>query len=204
MPDRPKIAVFDVGGVLLDWNLRHLYRKIFSEPDEMEAFFREVMTRPWWLQTDAGTPVADAVRQLSAEFPDHAELIAAVDLRWRETVSDVIHGTVAILQELRKLGQATYAITNFPGDKFLEARCIWPFLDRFDGAIVSGDEGLLKPDPAIYHLLLDRYDLRAEDCIFIDDSAGNAQAARDIGMFGHHFTSPECLRAVLGEYGFFD
>ena len=134
-----------------------------------------------------------------AQHPDHAEAIAAYDTRWHETLPHAIDGTVAIFKELVERDAPVYAITNWNGDKFREAKQRFPFLYEFRDIVVSGDEKLIKPDPAIYQLLLGRNGLEAADCLFIDDSLKNVKGAEAIGMKAHHFTSPEGLRKILVE-----
>ena len=150
---------------------------------------------------DHGKSFAQGVAERVALFPDKAELIRAFDNRWIETLGGVIEGTVAILEELRAKGVRTYAITNFSYEKFAVASEAYPFLAGFDGAIVSGREKLLKPDPRIFQLLCDRHGLAAEDCIFIDDSRPNIESARRLGMQAHWFDGPDNLREALKTAG---
>lgn len=200
--DRATIPVFDIGNVLLDWDPRHLYRKIFADPERMEWFLREVCTADWNLEQDRGRPFADAVAERIALYPDFAEEIRAFDVRWLETVNGTHAGCVAMLDRLRQGGIQTYAITNFSAEKFADAVGAFPFLGGFDGIIVSADEKLLKPDAAIYRLLLDRYGLAAADCLFIDDRLVNVEAACAVGMHGHHFQDEDGLARELRRHGF--
>jgi 2-haloacid dehalogenase len=199
---RAKIVVFDIGKVLIDWDPRHLYRTMFSEEAEMEAFLREVCARDWILELDRGKPFAEAVIERIALFPHYEKEIRAFDERWHETNRGVIEGSMAVLKKLRVDGVPNYAITNFSAEKFEGARTAFPFLDSFDGIVVSGRERLLKPDAAIYRLLLDRHNLKAGDCIFIDDSAANVAGAKAVGMHGHHFIGAERLARDLRAHGF--
>jgi 2-haloacid dehalogenase len=201
MTASPSIVVFDVGNVLLDWDPRHLYRRIFDDEERMERFLAEVCTPAWNVEQDRGRPFAQAVAELAAEHPHlHAE-IRAFDERWPETVASPIHDTVAILGGLREAGVPDYAITNFSHEKFAVARGLWPFLDQFRGVVVSGEERLLKPDPAIYRVLLDRYGLSAADCLFIDDSPDNVAGALSVGMHAVRFTGPRQLADDLTSFG---
>jgi 2-haloacid dehalogenase len=199
---RAKIVVFDIGKVLIDWDPRHLYRTIFSDAQEMEAFLREVCARDWILELDRGKPFADAVTERIALFPHYEKEIRAFDERWHETNRGVIDGSMAILNKLQHAKVPTYAITNFSAEKFEGARRVFPFLDSFDGIVVSGRERLLKPEAAIYRLLLDRHDLKADDCIFIDDSLKNVEGAQAVGMQGHHFIDAKGLARDLRAHGF--
>ena len=198
---KPHIVVFDIGNVLLRWDPRNLYRKIFSDETQMEWFLSTVCTPHWNIEQDRGRDWDEAVALLVKDYPDHETPIRAFHERWDETVSGVIEENVALLERLRKAGVPNYAITNFSGPKFVLAQKLYPFLAGFDGAIVSGDERLLKPQPEIYNLLLSRYGLTAGDCIFIDDSRDNVEGARAVGMHAIHFAEPMDLAAELRRYG---
>jgi 2-haloacid dehalogenase len=199
--DRATTVVFDIGNVLLDWNPRHLYRQLFADVARMEWFLKEVLTHAWILETDRGKRFADAVAELTALHPAFALEIAAFDARWMETVRGPIDASVTLLERLRANGVPVYAITNFSAEKFAVAREAFAFLGRFDGIVVSGEESLLKPDAAIYHLLLERHGLRAPDCLFIDDVLANVEGARGVGMQAHHFRQPEELARELKRHG---
>lgn len=201
MASHPHIVVFDIGNVLLDWDPRHLYRKLFDDPARMDHFLTQVWSPEWNRELDRGRPFAEAVEELAAAHPDFAGAIRAYDSRWPETVAGAIAGSVAILRALGDAGVPCYAITNFSQEKFAVARRLWPFLDDFHGVVVSGKERLLKPDPAIYRLFLARYGLSAEDCVFIDDNATNVAGARAIGMHGIVFHDPERLAQDLRALG---
>ena len=194
-------VVFDIGNVLVHWEPRALYAKIFATEAEVEWFITHVCNSAWNLEQDRGRSFGDAVREATARFPEHADAIAAYDLRWHETVLGPIDGTVAILEELRKRGTPLYAITNFNQDKFKETLKRFPFLSAFRDIVVSGDERVLKPDAAIYRLLLARNGLDATSCVFIDDSEKNVQGAEAVGMKAIHFTTPEALRTELAALG---
>ncbi len=193
-------VVFDIGNVLIEWDPRHLYRRIFATPDEIEHFLANVCTSAWNLEIDRGTPFADAVKELVASFPEHETAIRAFDERWSEMVPGLVPGTLALMERLEARGAPLYAITNFSAEKFAEARLRFPFLDRFRGVIVSAHERLLKPGREIFELLLSRYELRAEECLFIDDVAANVAGARAVGMAAHHFTSAAGLEKELAAY----
>jgi len=197
----PTTVVFDVGNVLLRWDPRNLYRTIFDDADEMEWFLSTICTSEWNIEQDRGRDWDEAVALLVKRYPDHEAPIRAYHDRWEETVSGVIQENVALLGRLREAGVPNYCITNFSGPKFDLSKKRFPFLGGFDGIIVSGDERLLKPEPAIYRLLLDRYGLEAETCLFIDDSKANVEGARAVGMQAIHFVEPMDLAAELNRYG---
>ena len=190
-------VVFDIGNVLVHWEPRALYRKFFAKEDEVEWFLANVCNHDWNLEQDRGRSFADAVIEATARFPEHADAIAAYDLRWHETVLGPIDGSVAILEELKARGTPLYAITNFNQDKFRETVARFPFLRLFRDIVVSGDERVVKPDPAIYRLLMERNGLAAEACVFIDDSLNNVAGAKAVGMKAIHFTGPDALRTEL-------
>jgi 2-haloacid dehalogenase len=198
----PSIVVFDIGGVLIDWNPRYLYRKLFAEDTAaMEEFLTTVCTPDWNLRQDAGRPWKEAIDDLSARYPEKAELIAAYDLDWDEMVSGPIPGAADLLWELKRQGTPVYCITNFSVDKLNRARERFEELNAFDGIVVSGEVRLLKPDPAIYRRLLDQHDLRAEDTLFIDDVEKNVEGARAVGMHAVRFIDSATLRHDLTGVG---
>lgn len=201
MPSTRPVVVFDVGNVLLRWDPRHLYRKLIPDETRLRWFMENVCTAAWNIEQDRGRPWADAVTELVAAHPEWEREIKAYDERWHETVSGVIEESVAILEELKAKGEKIYAITNFSREKWAESVIRFPFLGTFDGAVVSAHERLIKPDPAIYHVLLERYGLAAGDCVFIDDSAKNVAGAQAVGMQGVHFVEPIDLRAELRGLG---
>ncbi|AWU94407.1 HAD family hydrolase [Azospirillum ramasamyi] len=201
-PPKPTVVVFDVGQVLIEWDPRHLYRELFDGyEDLMEDFLDRVCTPAWNLEQDRGRPWSEAIAQLSAEHPDCAELIRAYDDMWERMVPDAIPGTPEILAELKARGVPVYAITNFSADKFELTRKRFDFLNGFDGIVVSGQERLVKPDQAIYRLLMDRYGLEPNQCYFIDDNPNNVEAAKSVGMSAHLFLGAEALRRDLAALG---
>ena len=198
----PTQIVFDIGNVLIEWDPRHLYRKLFDDHDKMEWFLANVFTMDMNRDCDRGQLFADVVAQASARHPDWHEEIRAFDERWPEMVPGPIEGSVALLAEIRSKNIPDYAITNFSHEKFALARQRFEFLNGFKVTIVSGEEQMLKPDAEIYRLFLDRAGLQAADCVFIDDTLANVTAAQGIGMHGIHFKNPDDLRARLRQLGF--
>ena len=190
-------VVFDLGMVLIEWDPRHLYRKVFDDPEKMEWFLATVCHPEWNMEQDRGRSFAEAVIEAKARHPDFAAEIEAFHLRWHEMVPGAIAGSVDILETLHKKGVPLYAITNWNGDKFRETKLRFPFLNLFKDIVVSGDEGLIKPGQEIFQVLLQRNGLEAELCVFIDDSLKNVKGAEAVGMKAIHFTSPQSLRAAL-------
>jgi 2-haloacid dehalogenase len=202
-PARITAVVFDLGGVLIDWDPRYLYRQLMAE-DEIEPFLDEIGFREWNLAQDAGGSWEDAVAALSARHPHRRELIAAYPDRFPETMAGPIDGTVAVLDELHDRGTRLVALTNWSSGTFPHARSTFGFLDRFEGIVVSGEEGVAKPDPQLFRTLLDRYGLEAGETVFVDDNAANIDAARALGMIGVQFTDPDRLRSDLTRLGLLD
>jgi 2-haloacid dehalogenase len=193
--------VFDLGGVLIDWNPRYLYRTLFDDEAEMEAFLSEVTTQEWNAQQDAGRPWSEAVEELAALHPNRRELIEAYWHRWPETLGGPIEGTVEILSELRSRGVRVYALSNWSAETFPLARPRFPFLEWFDGILISGEAKLIKPDPRIFAHLLEKFGLEARSTVFVDDSAANIAAAADAGLIPIRFTDPPQLRRELSALG---
>ena len=197
----PSTVVFDLGGVLVDWDPRYLFRRLLSDEAAVESFLAEVCTPEWNAEQDAGRPWAEGVAEASARFPEHAELVAAYDERWWETIGGQIDGTVEVLRELRESGVGLYAITNWSAEKFDLTFPRFEWLSWFDGIVVSGHERIVKPNRRIYQILLDRYGIDPASAVYIDDVPANVEAARTIGMTGLVFTTPEQLHADLSELG---
>lgn len=193
--------IFDIGGVLIDWDPRYLYRRLLPDEATVEWFLTEVCPAGWNEEQDRGRSWGEAVAERTACFPEYAELIAAFDERWMEMIAGAIDGSVRVMAELRARGVPLYALTNFSTDKFRELRGRYDFVDWFDGVVVSADERLLKPDPRLYQVLLSRYRLDAGRCVYIDDLPPNVSAARALGMTGVDFTGPGPLRAELAALG---
>jgi len=197
-------VVFDIGNVLVAWDPRHLYRRYFSgREDEMEWFLKNVCTPAWNIEQDRGRSFGEAVELLVKEHPpEWHPMIRAFDEEWHETISGAIDGSVAILKKLKASQVPVYAITNWNQDKFREALHRFDFLNSFDGIVVSGDEGLLKPEREIFDVFFKRYGIVPESAVFIDDSKHNVEGARAAGMQALHFTSPEALARDLRGLGF--
>jgi 2-haloacid dehalogenase len=198
-------VVFDLGGVLIDWNPRYLYRKVFAGDEAaMEHFLTHVCNNAWNLAQDGGRRWADAIEILSAEHPHHRPLIAAYRERWDEMLNGPIPGTLDVLAELRNKDVPIYALTNWSAETYPIAKTRYEFLGWFRDVLVSGDEKLVKPDPRIYQLLLSRNGLQADEAVFIDDALHNVAGAQAVGMAALHFQTPAKLRTDLAALGLLD
>jgi 2-haloacid dehalogenase len=201
MPAASPTVVFDVGNVLIRWDPQLLYRDLIPDEEKRRWFMANVCTAAWNIEQDRGRSWEDGVALLVKSHPEWEREIRAYDERWHDTVPGLVEDSVAVLDELKAKGEKVYAITNFSREKWAECLIRFPFLTSFDGVVVSAHEQLVKPDPAIFHVLLQRYDLPPAGCIFIDDSARNIESARGVGMQAVHFVEPIDLRATLRGLG---
>lgn len=190
-------VVFDLGGVLIDWNPRYLYRKLIADPAHMERFLDEVCSDPWRAPFDLGASMPDAVARLAERHPHERHLIEAYWTRWAEMLGGPVDGSVAILEHLRATLPAVYALSNWPAETFPHARARFDFLDWFDGIVISGEIGMKKPAAGIYRHLLETYDIEPSTTLFIDDAPENLAAAEALGLNGVLFTSAGRLREDL-------
>jgi 2-haloacid dehalogenase len=199
----PAAVVFDIGNVLFHWHPRFLYERLIADDQALEAFLRDVLTLEWHFQHDEGRPFAETSAELIARFPEHTALIAAWGPRFSEQIPGPIAGMPELVAELDAAGVPLYAITNFSGEFFAPFRAAEAALfDRFRDIVVSGDERVMKPDPAIYRLALARFGIAAEGAVFIDDRADNVAGAQAVGMRGIVFTDAAALRTELRALGF--
>ena len=196
------VVVFDLGGVLIDWDPRHLYRKLFAGDEAaMEHFLATVCTHEWHRHHDAGRSMAEGARLLKTEYPDKSELIDAFGARAGEMIGGPIAGVVEILQELHDRGIPLYALSNWPMETFPLARQRFGFLCRFAGILISGEVAVIKPEPRIFELLIERFAIDPEDAVYIDDVEANLVAARLFGIHPVHFTTAKALREELACLG---
>ena len=196
MNAKPAI-IFDLGAVLIDWNPRHLYRKLFDNEAAMERFFTETDLLQWNARQDGGHPFAVAVAELSAQFPHYETYIRAFHERWEEMMPGAIDPTVEILAELKAQEYELFALSNWSHETFPFALARFAFLRWFRAVVISGEAKVCKPDPRIYEILLNQIGRPAQECVFIDDSRANIEAAQQLGFNVIHFHSPKQLRAAL-------
>jgi 2-haloacid dehalogenase len=182
-------VVFDIGNVLIPWDPRRLFRQLLPDEAALQRFLDEVDFDTWNAQHDAGQPFADGIAQHGARFPHYRHLLQAYFDRWEESIGEPAPEAVALPRQLRAAGYRTLALTNFSTETFPRAARRNPFLGEFEGIVVSGAEGVLKPDPAIYRLLCTRHGAVPARCVFIDDSVRNVEGARAVGMHALHFRS---------------
>jgi 2-haloacid dehalogenase len=194
-------VVFDLGGVLLDWNPRYLYRQLFDDDVAMEHFLSEICTMAWHDAHDRGKPFAVGCAELAAVHPQYAEMIMAWGDRSEEMVRGPIDATVEILRELVAGGVRCYALTNMETETYPLRVERFPFMSWFDGSVVSGFEGVSKPDPEIFRRLLERFGLTAASTAFVDDAARNVRAASKLGIQTVQYESARALRRTLEQAG---
>lgn len=201
-PSTFETIIFDLGNVLVDWNPRYLYRKMFKDEMEMERFLAEVTTGHWNEQQDAGRTLAEATEMLVKEHPHYETEIRAYYGRWTEMLNGAFDGTVSILDEIIKNGRhRVYALTNWSNETWPYALETYPFMQWFEGILVSGDEKIIKPDPAIYELIFSRYNIDRSTALFIDDNLKNVHGAWAVGLPAVQFESSGQLRTFLQAKG---
>jgi 2-haloacid dehalogenase len=195
-------AVFDLGGVLIDWNPENLYREIIPDPDERREFLTTICSPAWNAEMDAGRSVHESVAALAAANPEQAALIEAWGARWIEMLNGEIPGTRSVVEALAQTGRPLYALTNWSAETWPQGVQRYPFVEElFDGIVVSGLEGVAKPDPRLFEILNRRYELDPSSTIFVDDSPANISTATDLGYVTHLFTTADRLHLWLDELG---
>ena len=194
-------VVFDLGGVLIDWSPYHLYRKLFDNDDQIARFLDEIDLYSWLRGVDADKPFQRGVAELSARLPQHAPLIEAYWHRWAETLNGSLDDSLEVVSELRAGGLPLYVISNWSSETWHHATERFDFLDWFDGLVISGLEGVAKPDPRIFHLACERHGITPERAVFVDDMAANVDSARGLGFHAIHFTDAAALRRQLAALG---
>jgi 2-haloacid dehalogenase len=194
--------VFDFGGVLVDWNPRHLYASEFADPDEMEYFLAMVCTPEWNLRQDAGRTFAEGIEELEQLYPNYSVMIRKYFSEWHKMLKGEITENVRLLNRLQSSSKFTlFGLTNWSAETMPIARRRFSFLDNFTGIVVSGEEKMVKPDKEIYRLLLKRYHLQAEGCLFIDDVELNILTAREMGFHTIHYHGEVRLAEELERRG---
>jgi 2-haloacid dehalogenase len=194
-------VVFDLGGVLIDWDPRYLYRQLFTDPAEMEDFLARICTQDWHHAHDLGEDIPESCRRLARRYPGHRDMIMAWAERGEEMAAGQFDETVGVLREVKAAGLPCLALSNMEPSTFATRRTRFAFMDWFDGFVISGIEGVAKPDPRIFQILLRRYRLEPAATVFIDDSPANVEAASGLGMIAVRYTSARQLRGQLRSLG---
>lgn len=193
--------IVDFGGVLIDWNPRNLYSRFFENPGDMESFLSEVDFLAWNAHQDRGRPFAEGVAELSARFPHYASLIRAYHEHWQESVGLPIEGSIRVMRQVKARGYTVYGLSNWSAETFPLIRSRYDFFDLLDGYVISGEVGLVKPDPEIFKALLRRIHRTAGQCVFIDDSVDNIRTALALGFTCILFESPAQTEQQLRQLG---
>ncbi|ACG79528.1 hydrolase, haloacid dehalogenase-like family [Phenylobacterium zucineum HLK1] len=197
----PKALLWDFGNVIVRWDPRTLYSKIFEEPAELDRFLSHVCTMDWHVAHDAGVTFAQNRAPLLERFPAHAEAICAWESRWWEMFSGAIPETEAAIEDLHARGVPQYGLSNVSHETLEGTMALSPAFGRLRGVVASGLEGVMKPDPAIFRIVCERFGLEPGEILFVDDSARNVAAAEALGFDVHHFTDPAGLRPALEARG---
>lgn len=194
----PHAIIFDFGGVIINWDPHKLFNKYFANDTQaIDNFLTEIDFFNWNLSQDKGYPFAQAVTDLSAQFPHYAHLIHAYDIEWEESITGIVSETVKILYKLKSAGYHLYGLTNWNKEKFSIVKHKYHVFDLFEDIVISGEVKLIKPDPAIFQLLLQRIRRKPQECLLVDDTLRNIETARRLGFSTHHFTSPALLELDL-------
>lgn len=194
-------VIFDLGGVLIDWNPRYLYRKLMKSEAEIDYFLGNICTFAWNGQQDAGRSFQEATETLQAQYPEHADMIAAYYGRWEEMLGGALEENVEIFRQVKRTGLPVYALTNWSAESFIPTKERFDFLHEFEGIVVSGEEKVAKPEARLFRILLERYDIEARSAAYIDDSASNIATAKNLGLYTIHFQNAEQLRRELQDCG---
>jgi 2-haloacid dehalogenase len=201
MPKKPTAVVFDIGRVLFDWNLRFLFEKLIDEPEQLDRFLAHVVTEEWHFQNDAGRPLAEMMPELKGRFPRHASLIDAYAARFNETIDRPIESSHALVRRLHAAGVPLFALTNFGAEFFAGFRPTEPIFDLFEDIVVSGEECVAKPDPAIFAIAEKRFGRAPGELFFTDDNPANVGAAQARGWHAHLFDDAAGLERELTRAG---
>lgn len=199
--NKTPVIVFDFGAVLVDWSQYYLYRKVMANDEEIKAFLDEIDFKSWNLNFDKGYSFEKGVEEKCAEFPHHAELIKRFNTHWADAMGEIMTDTVEIARRLKESGYTLYGLSNWSETKFNSVKDGFYFLDYLDGYVLSGKVKQIKPEPYIFHILLNEINRKAEECLFIDDSAANIQAADALGFQTVHFKSADQLADELTRQG---
>ncbi|MDD3940546.1 MAG: HAD family phosphatase [Candidatus Pacebacteria bacterium] len=194
-----KNIIFDFGGVLLDWNPKYFYRTFFWDEKEMEHFLSNVCTEEWNAEQDRGRSFSEGVKLLQFQHPEYREAIQLYSDKWEDMLKSELPEGVNLLHELKNQGYCIYGLTNWSAETIQIVYHKYNFFKLFDGIVVSGEEKLIKPDIRIYHVLLDRYGLKATESVFFDDNVSNVRAAKELGIKAILFDNISNVRKQLSD-----
>ena len=189
--------IFDFGGVLVDWDPHRMLDAYFGSREKADWFIANICTGEWNAQMDAGKPFSQGIAELSAEYPEWSTEIQAYFDRWIEMIGGEIPGMLEVMIDLKRKGYKMYGLTNWSAETFCQVRHKFEVFDQLDGMLVSGEEKMLKPDPAFFQLLVDRFNLNPAECLFIDDNQPNVDGARRFGLNAIRFRDAATLRKEL-------
>lgn len=189
--------VFDFGGVLVDWNPRYLYDRYFEDPQRAQWFIANICTSEWNVRSDIGEPFSELIAELKGKYPQWSDAIDAYLTRWEEMLGGTLPGMENLLKSLKAKGYGLYGLSNWSGETFRRIEPSYPIFSLLDGFLLSGEEKLIKPDPAFYERLLCKYSLKAQDCLFVDDRQENVDAALKLGFGGLRFITPRLFKEDL-------
>jgi 2-haloacid dehalogenase len=196
--------IFDFGNVFVKWDPHGVYRRFFPTTEAVDSFLEEIHFAEWNTHQDAGRSFKDGVAELTKQFPQYAELIQAYHVYWEESITEILYDTIDVARKLKSAGWHIYLLSNFSAETFPLMQKHYDFAQLFDDMIISGEHKMIKPDPAIYELTLNRINREARECLFIDDSLPNIETAQKLGFHTIQFHSPEQLdkdlEDLLGQY----
>ena len=192
--------LFDLGGVFFDWDPKYFFKNIFEDPEEMEYFLTEICNDEWNIQQDAGREIKEAENYIISKFPKYKKQIKMYYKNHRKMINKTFDLSIQILEELKNLNYSCYALSNWSAETFEGMDTDYPFLNNFEGILISGQEKLAKPDPEIYKLAIDRFDLNPPNCVFIDDRLENIQTAQKLSFKVIHLTDPNTIRIKIEKF----
>lgn len=195
--NRISTVVFDFGKVLVDWDPHRLFDPYFGSREKADWFLTNICNMEWNVQMDAGKPFAQGIAELSAVYPEWSKEIQMYFDRWIEMMGDQIPGMEELVLELKEKGYRVLGLTNWSTETFCQVRYKYPIFDLMDGMVVSGEEHMIKPSAEFFRLMLNRFSLQADECVFVDDNLANVQGALGVGMHAIHFQNAAQLRTEL-------
>ena len=192
--------LFDLGGVFFDWDPKHFFKNIFSSLDELDYFLTNVCNDEWNVQQDAGRTIKEAEEEIIPKFPQYEQQIKMYYTNHRKMIKGVFFDSIEILDKLKKNNYFCYVLSNWSAETFVGMTEDYPFLKQFDGLLISGQDNLIKPDPAIYKLAIQRFDLIPAKTVFVDDKLDNIDTAKKLNFNTIHLTNPETIKVNINKF----